>query len=222
MLTISTKTDVCDATVERVKKHIECKCDYYHVVLEHGANGKLHLHAIMLYPNHMEKKQLRNNMWTRYVKPHHADDGSRGSVAVLMQVAPGPRWYDEYLRKEDEVEVVTTKWDNVLTAAYFPDAHTQSILQASNTKGSRDGWIASHLDDYKSKYDENTFDAAYTYTFGWFVENKRDPNERILRERAHFLFRIASGDYTPMPGDRAWHNQRAADVNCSECGAHTR
>lgn len=213
LLTISTKTDISETCVEMIKRHVEGKCDYYHVVLERGSSGKLHLHAILLYPVSKDKKQLRNNFWIRYVKPSHADDGSIGSIAVKMQVAPGDKWYKEYLRKEEDVTVVATRWDDERVKSYFPDRDTQAVLQAAHGKGSRDGWIASHVDDYKSKYDVIDFDTAYEYTFRWYVEEKRDPCERFLRERAHFLYRIALGDFGPLPGDRQWNNQRCCEIS---------
>lgn len=134
LLTVSTKSDIKTECVEKIRLYIRQKCDYYYAVLERGSSGKLHMHAIMLYRDHKEKKQLRNNIWTRYVSPFHSPerDGSIGSIAVKMQVAPGPAWYDEYLRKEDDVEVVASHWDVAAVSAYFPDADTQSLLQASH------------------------------------------------------------------------------------------
>lgn len=219
LLTISTRSDIHEQCVCSVTKHIKSQCDYYHCVVERGENGKKHYHAIMLYRKARDKRSLRRNIWERYVAPWHGSDGSLSRIAVKMQTAPGDNWYREYLRKEEEVEVVATKWDDDDVGQYFPDDSTQQILQASHGERSRDGWIASHLADYAAKYADNSFEAAFEFTFRWYVEHKRDPTERFLRERAHFLYCVRSGDFGPMPGDMQWHNQRAGSMMCEHCGS---
>jgi hypothetical protein len=35
-----------------------------------------------------------------------------GGIAVKVQVAPGDKWYKEYVRKEEDVDVKLTQWDD--------------------------------------------------------------------------------------------------------------
>ena len=55
----------------------------------------------------MSKKKLQANIWARFVKDN-CDEGTVGGIAVKVQVAPGSKWYDEYLSKEEERSVKCT------------------------------------------------------------------------------------------------------------------
>lgn len=203
LLTISTKTDIEELCWRTITDYVVKSCDFYHVVLERGDSGKLHLHAIMLYDKPQQYRTLRNNMWTRRVQPFHKDDGSIGKFAVKLQAAPGSDWYDEYLRKEEGVQVLATKWDGDHVADYFPTAEQQQVLQDLARKGSPDGWIATHLDDFKSSIEDGvyTWAKSYAYCLRWYFDHKRDPNTRVLRERARFLWQFANNDFKPRQCD---------------------
>lgn len=206
-LTISTKTDVDQRVVDHVRAYCEKKCVFYHVVCEHGDSGKRHLHAMLLYEQPKQKKNIQDQIWKRFVKPYHVDDGSIGAVAVKVQVAPGDDWVREYLKKEEDHEVVTSKWDEQAVQSYFPDEHTQQLLQESAGKGPADGWIASHLDDFKSSYKRDLYEGyrledVYEYCLKWYYEHKRDPNTRILRERVGFMHRFLNEDFRMRTSDR--------------------
>lgn len=202
--TISTKTHVANETRKRFVDYIEKNCDYYHVVIEKDKKDVKHLHAIFLYPIHRNRRDLQGDIWKRFVKPYHQDDGSLGKYAVKVQVAPGSEWYDEYLNKQSDVEVLATKWDedDIIAGEYWPDDATQQFLQETARKGSHDGWIATHLDDFKSKYEKYSFDESYEYCLRWYHDHKRDPDTRILRQRAIYLQRFALGDFKPREADR--------------------
>ena len=89
---------------------------------------------------------MQQNMWSRFVKPY-CDAGTIGGIAVKVQVAPGPGWYNEYLRKEEGVKVISTLWDGELTVQYFPDDATQKLLQESKGKGVGNNGVVKLLSD---------------------------------------------------------------------------
>lgn len=202
LVTISTKTDVSMETRAQYVTHVTKQCDFYHIVIEKDKKDVRHLHAIVLYPEYKNRRDLQGNIWKRFVKPFHMDDGSIGKFAVKVQVAPGSEWYDDYLNKQDDVEVLATKWDDDVVDDYWPDDATQQFLQETYRKGSNDGWIATHLDDFQSKFKNPTFDDAYEYCLRWYFEHKRDPDTRVLRQRSVFMHRFAVGDFVPRHADR--------------------
>ena len=79
-----------------------------------------------------------------HVKPY-CDAGTIGGIAVKIQVAPGPDWYNEYLRKEENVKVISTLWDDEHIDKYFPDDATQKLLQESKGKGIGNNWGMVYL-----------------------------------------------------------------------------
>lgn len=138
---------------------------------------------------------MKNNIWTRIVKPHQGDDGSIGAYAVHVCSAPGDDWYREYLRKQSDVIVVTSKWDDDAVHAYFPSASEQQVLQDAKGKRSVDGWVARNLADFTAQYAEGdwTPQNAYKFVLQWYFDHKRDPDTRIVKQRTEYLFRFAVG-----------------------------
>jgi len=162
------------------------------------------LHAIMIYERPMQRNKLQQNIWNRYVKCY-SDTGTIGGIAVKVQVAPGPRWYEEYLRKEEDVVEKASKWDVDAVKVYFPDEHTQEFLQAA--KGSGGNWVAKLLDDYKSQCNDYTFHSAYVFLHKQHRLQCRFFQYRTLREHAKILANFANEVDEPTMECVRWNNQ---------------
>lgn len=126
-LTISVPGDLDDEVVKRVVSYCEKKCHYAYVVVEHGANVRRHLHAAVCLKVPMEGNNLLGYMW-KIVQAHHPDALRRR--AVNKHVMYDHAWYDEYLRKESDVEVHYAKYDKDGVAAYFPSEEAQTELMS--------------------------------------------------------------------------------------------
>lgn len=130
-LTVSPKGDISQDCIKALCRGIEECCKYYYVVTEHGKSGQLHLHAALVLERPQPKKHLRNNIAQRYVKPYHCPttDGTILSVAVNMHVMYDHGWYEEYLRKEEDVEVCLEHYVKDEVTTYFPTVEQQQQLQ---------------------------------------------------------------------------------------------
>lgn len=130
-LTVSPKGDISQDCIKALCRGIEDSCKYYYVVTEHGKSGQLHLHAAMVLNRPQPKKHLRNNIAQRYVKPFHnaSGDGTNLAIAVNMHVMYDHGWYEEYLRKEEDVEVCLENYVKDAVTSYFPTVEQQQQLQ---------------------------------------------------------------------------------------------
>ncbi|KAJ1487911.1 hypothetical protein T484DRAFT_1744796 [Baffinella frigidus] len=189
-----------------VTRYIQKMSTYHHIVLERGTNGQLHLHAIMLFEKSMQKNKIQANIWGRFVK-QNCDAGTIGGVAVKVQVAPGDKWYTDYLRKQEGVEVKSTHWDDELVGPYFPDEDTQRFLQESKGKGAGSNWVAKLLSDYKSECNEYTFHTAYVFLHKQHRLANRMYQFCTLREHAKILSKYANEDDDPTIECVRWNNQ---------------
>lgn len=158
LVTVSTKGDVSQECVKALVKHWSKTTVHAYAVTEHGETGKLHLHAVLVYKDHRMSKKLHENFWERYVKPNGHED-SIPKYAVKVQVCPGNRWYDEYLKKEADCTVVLDTYDREAAEAYFPSQAVQeALVELGDRKGVSTGcnswydaqvaaWVAGPFDD---------------------------------------------------------------------------
>ncbi|MEO5355425.1 MAG: hypothetical protein H7835_19740, partial [Magnetococcus sp. XQGC-1] len=100
-----------------------------YIVAESGESGKRHLHAVIIFKESRISKKLHENIWDRFVKPYHAD--SVGRYAVKVQVCPGNDWYNTYLKKEADVEVLYDNYNPEDACDYFPTEEVQEALMAT-------------------------------------------------------------------------------------------
>jgi len=182
LLTISTKDDLSVEAQSSVLKWIQKGTEMHHVVIEYGASGKRHLHAVLLYKSDREARKIQENLWARHVQPHHSD--SIGRIAVKVQVCPGNDWYSTYLKKEHDVEVLSTNYDPSKAESYFPTPEVQELLMA---KGDRKGvsssskaWWDKHVDAWTASTFTNEPAGAFTYVMECFYTGTMN---RIKRQR---------------------------------------
>ena len=162
LLTVSVRGDISPECTRSLVSYISKSCVHSYVVVERGQNGQRHLHAAMVFKTPKSKKQLRNNLWGRHVQVHHPD--SIGAVAVKLQVMPGHKWYDEYLRKESGVEVLLDTYDRDAVSGFLPTPEEQVALveAASSSRNDINGWWSTHVAGWTaSPFTDDAIGAIY-------------------------------------------------------------
>lgn len=187
-LTVSVKDDISDECVKAIKKWLTKNTKWVHCVLEQETS-KRHLHAALFFETARDKKKLRENLWDRQVKPYHPT--SIGRIAVHIQSAPGRKWIDEYLAKEEHVEVVLSHLpiDTNDLDEYYPSEETQALLMSAKEKVV-DCFYATHEAVYKEWLHEQTWvsstQTAHEY-FNWRMFVKKDIRVIADSRRCHQL-----------------------------------
>lgn len=129
-MTVSPKDPVTQECQKAIVKYIQCNCVYGYVVSEHGKSGKLHLHCIMVFDQHKDRAKMQENITVRQLRPNGHPEAKNGR-AVLVTVAYKHDWYDTYLKKETDFEVLYNKYDREEVTAFFPPESTQEFLQST-------------------------------------------------------------------------------------------
>ena len=165
-LTVSVKDDITDECIKAIKKWLTKNTKWVHCVVEQETS-KRHLHAAMFFEAPRDKKKLRENLWDRQVKPFHPT--SIGRIAVHIQSAPGRKWIDEYLAKEEHVEVVLSHLpvDTADLDEYFPSEETQAFLMSAKDK-TVDCFYATHEVVYKEWLHDNTWASSTATAHEYF------------------------------------------------------
>lgn len=163
LLTVSTKDPVTEQLQKAIVSYVREQCAYGYVVTEHGKSGKLHLHAVLVYDTHREKKKLQENINNRIVKKNGHPEAKNG-LATLVQVCPGHRWYDEYLNKEEDVTVLYDNYNRELVTDYFPTEAVQEYLQThTRASGPADKHMAEHKRRWIERFDDPSYESAIQY-----------------------------------------------------------
>lgn len=167
MITISTKDDIKDAVVNRVVQWAKKKCSNAHIVVEHAPGGRRHLHAAVDVTEAAEGNDIIGYLW-RIVKEHHPDSQRRH--AMNKHVMYDHRWYEQYLKKDEHVEVVYSKYDKAEVESHFPSAATQDALMehvvqaTADTQSVADPFIDKLCIDWGEYESEDaSFDSAIKF-----------------------------------------------------------
>ena len=150
-LTVSVKGDINEPCIKALKKWLTKNTKYVYAVIENDT-GKAHLHASMFFVDPRDKKKMRENIWDRQVKPFHPT--SIGRFAVHIQACPGRKWVDEYLKKDQGVEVLINDMQSLdVLEEYFPSQEIQEKLMDAKEK-TVDVFYAVHEVEYKKYLEE--------------------------------------------------------------------
>lgn len=189
LLTVSTKGDLSDESIEKIVKWATKSTVHAYIVTEHGQNGKLHLHGALVFKEHTDAKATRQNVWARFVKPHHPD--SIGAVAVRVQVMPGHKWYDEYLRKEAQVKVLLDTYDREAVTEYLPSSETQDVLQSISKKRKTNEWWDELVASWAGSAFENSPEGAGCFMLQQMNDNHMQEitDDRRLADHAYTMWR---------------------------------
>lgn len=161
-ITISVPGDVSSQTEELFLKWVRKTTDMSYVVAERGESDRRHLHAVVLFKESRLSKKLHENIWDRFVKPHHTD--AIGRRAVKVQVCPGNDWYHTYLKKEGSVEVLHDNYDPADAESYFPTREVQEALMATKKiTGVACPHLEHDIETWSGSTFENTPEGALCY-----------------------------------------------------------
>lgn len=180
-------------------KWVKKTTELSYVVAETGDSGKRHLHAVLLFKDSRLSKKLHENIWERFVKPHHPD--SIGRVAVKVQVCPGNDWYTTYLKKESNVEVLHDDYDPADALSYFPTPAVQEALMATRKcTGVACPYLEQDVITWTGSSFENSPEGALCYLKDrMFVVKNMVPlsDPRKLTEKSHMYWQYRNGINTP-------------------------
>lgn len=162
LVTVSVKNDLSVESEDKLVKYFRANTLMHHAVIEHGESGKRHLHACIIFKDSKLKAKIQSNVWERFVKPFHSD--SIGKFAVKVQVCPGNKWYEEYLRKESDVQVLSTNWNPEEAKSHFPTQQVQEALQAKSKLASVAApHVESRIIEWTSSEFENSPEGALRF-----------------------------------------------------------
>jgi hypothetical protein len=141
-LTLSPDGDISEQCQESVKNYIVKNCLYSHIVLENGASGKLHMHALLAFRDHHEYEDLKKYIKRHLVAPHHPNAYMKHAVTLVTQYDHD--WYDRYLRKEEKALVLHDNYDRNAVGLLFPSQQTQRYLQSKSESRSPCATMLDH------------------------------------------------------------------------------
>jgi len=198
-LTLSVKGDLSPESQDLYLAYVRKHTLMHYVVIELGANGRRHLHSLLIFKRDMDPRKLKDNVWSRYIKPYHPD--SMAKRAVLIQVCPGNRWYDEYLQKEVSREVLSDTWNREQAESYFPSQAIQEALIEKSKQGKQAcPWLTEDVNTWSESTFENTPEGALMYLKDrMFVKRNlvpiSDPRKRT--EKALMYWEYRNGVISP-------------------------
>jgi len=202
-LTLSPKEDISDECILRVKNWLKKTTQYCYTVCEHGGSGKRHLHSAMFFSENKNKKNMCDTIW-KIVRQFHGNSVQR--YAVHIQVSPGRKWIDDYLHKEDGVEVIlsTLPPDLTLLDSYFPDEEVQAALIQSAKKEDKvwDTFYHYHEIKYKEWLTERSFFSSHQTAMEYFhhrmfvtKDMRVNADSRKVMQQSLALHRYSTGEY---------------------------
>lgn len=210
-VTLSPKEDIDPEVVKWFLKTYE-KCNKY-VVIEQGQSGKKHLHALLQFDGPKEVKSIKDVVW-RNMRKYHGT--SIQKFAVVINVCYNMLWYDEYLRKEEDVENVDTDdFDAKSFRRALPDEATQTLLQ-SFTRHKPIGamWTAHEERWIKFSPDDASFPSAVRYlNTRMFKDRDLEPiaDMRKFNQLAHTLTKFRNKFCDVEPVNLQYYNQMTHD-----------
>jgi len=204
LLTVSVKGDLSIESEEGIVKYVRKNTLMHHVVIEHGSSGKRHLHACLIFKESRLKHKVEGNLHDRFVKPFHADSPQR--FATKVQVCPGNDWYNEYLKKETDVQVLSTNWDPVAAVDHFPTQQVQEALQAKSKMASVSSpHIENRVAEWIASSFENSPEGSLMFLkHCMFVVKDMVPisDPRKLTEKAFMHYQYRNGIVDPTERER--------------------
>lgn len=180
MVTVSPKEDISKECLERCIRELG-KYQGAYAVLERGTSGKLHLHAACCAFNCKETKHWKEQ-WVNIMIKYHPDSNKKKGVDV--RVMYDHRWYQEYLKKEEGVQIVYDKYNAEIIGNYFPTEEVQTKLQAiSNKCNVGDKYMAEHEERWINYDPDNTsYESAIEY-LKYRMNYVRDL--QVIRDKRH-------------------------------------
>jgi hypothetical protein len=195
LVTLSPKEDISEISIQKFLKWAGKNSQYLYVVLEHGANHKLHLHACLAFETPRSKLSIHDDVWKRIVKPEHQT--SIGTFAVLVTNMWNHEWYNTYLKKEEGVRILANRYDVDSVTLMFPTLEQQQQhLKATAGKRVSDSARFDHEQKYLEMFSEgHSFSTTLLY-FRTRMFKTKDmmviQDERRVHQLAMALYRYVT------------------------------
>lgn len=142
-VTLSTKYDIADRTVEKFVNWVRNNAEMHYTVIERGKSGVRHLHSLVCFTVGKARRNLADYFWRHHVKPFN--EGCEQHAAVDVSINSDDRWISEYLLKEADVEVKSNDYDRAREAEFYPTVEQQEILQVFvGSRTAVDSFYAEH------------------------------------------------------------------------------
>lgn len=219
-VTISTKGDIPQDVVESFYRYVfrNAHIEMHYTVIERGETGRKHLHSLLCFSVGYDQAYLQNYFWRHCVKPF-VDETHIGKIAVRVDINSNDTWINEYLRKEDGVEIITNEYDADRESEFYPTEREQQTLQTFvNASDAADPFYAEHSGLYaiwlrdRVRYGDletvSTTSLAQSYFYNRMYVQK---NMRIIRDKralwamSECLHRYLAMDDTLNFEDRKFH-----------------
>lgn len=161
-VTLSPPGDISDEMVNWFLKTYQSNNKF--VVCERGKSGQRHMHALLQFDSHKQRKCIMDVIRRSLHRIH--PDSSRAALHVC--VAYDLKWFEEYLRKEDGVENVDTNdFDDRYFRKNLPSAETQLFLQAKQGSNSTSNftlrWTTLEKQWIEYKPDDASYESAVRF-----------------------------------------------------------
>ena len=122
-------------------------------------------------------------------------------MAVKVQVCPGHKWYDEYLKKEQDVTVLLDNYEREEVSEYFPEQAVQEALMATHKhKGIACAWLEQDVNTWSESTFENTPEGALMYlNHRMYVVKNMIPiaDPRKITEKSLMYWKYRNGVISP-------------------------
>jgi len=216
LVTISVPGDLNDELIKKVCAWVRKQTTNAYVVTEHGASDRLHLHALMVFKESRLSAKIRENLFTRFVKPYHPD--AIGRVAVVVTVQYDHKWYDEYLRKEKTSTTHVDTYDRETVTSYFPTLAVQEALQTKREiSRSGDRVMSEHLLRWTADTSAAVTPEGALIYFKKRMFVDRDMiiivDKRKLCQKAYALYELRVGQTTPCVLETRYLNEFDSVMN---------
>lgn len=221
-LTVSTKYDISELTVEKIASYVKKNCDMGMVVLENGESGVLHLHALLNFADGRVKRNLSDHFWKFFVKPFNEECIQKW--AVRFDVLYDEYWRMEYLKKEATRRLVLDNYDDGRAAEYYAPFEVQAYLQSvSVASDACDPFYAMHAVEFNEWIKRDTPGPPRVVTLTTCLEYlhhrmfvaknmKIISQHRRAYEIADRLYRYVTSNVTLDFEDRKWVASREGPV----------
>lgn len=135
-ITLSFKTDVTQEMIKWLLRWLDGNTIHRYVVTELDKSGKEHLHACVIWNTKIAGNTLKDRIWTYGYMKYQRDDSVR-RVAIKINVLYDNKWYQEYLRKDPNRELLEDEWpkQSDQLEPYYPSKEEQKTCQAIGKAG---------------------------------------------------------------------------------------
>lgn len=208
LITISPKGDVSPECQKALLTWVKKNAAFSYVVAERGTNGQRHFHMAVAFEESRSKQRLQEDLWKFKVKKWHGD--SIGKYAVVVTVSYNHVWYDEYLRKEQGVEVLYDDYHRDTITTMFPPPEVQQLLLESKGKKVCDTYMHEHCLLWSETDLPVSVSGALRYLRERMYKEKNlmvIQDERRVRQLALAIYRYRSGNCDQSMEDDEWLNR---------------